>query len=417
MRTTIDVAVIGAGPYGLTLANALRKRGVEFEIFGKPLQCWKDHMPPGMLLKSFPWASSLYAAQRGFTIRDFCSSGTLPYHDTMMALTRETFVAYAEEFRSRLVPNIEPKTLLLLTRSPNGFRAELDDGRIVDARRVVIAVGMQPFRHAPGVLDRLPKELCSHSGEYGSLDRLAGRNITIVGAGASATDLAALLHEKGSLVCLAARADAVAFAAAPRRRGLLERLIKPASGIGEGLTLTMCAGAPGLLRLLPEVQRIKLAYPPTLGPMGGAFMRDRLIGKIQIKVGVQIAEATARGGSVHLYLRSRDGTLDVVRTDHVIAATGYKVDVQRLTFLDRRILDQIKCLRGAPILSAHYESSVPGLHFVGPIAAHSFGPVARFLFGTRHLCRSLSPWLPTALSRRLPRTSGRFTALEHAVPQ
>ena len=157
MRASIDVAIVGAGPYGLTLAHGLAERGIEFRIFGKPLEAWKANMPLGMLLKSYPWVSNLYADRKGFTVREFCGKRALPYHDTMMALSRETFVAYCEEFQSRLVPNVEPRMLQSLTRLPSGFRAELDDGQIVDARRVVIAVGVQPFRHMPETFGNLPQ--------------------------------------------------------------------------------------------------------------------------------------------------------------------------------------------------------------------------------------------------------------------
>src|SRR5262249_3945948 len=89
MRASIDVAIFGAGPYGLSLAHGLAECGIEFRIFGRLLEAWKANMPPGMLLKSYPWASNLYAHRRGFTVKEFCSRRALPYHDRMMALSRE----------------------------------------------------------------------------------------------------------------------------------------------------------------------------------------------------------------------------------------------------------------------------------------------------------------------------------------
>jgi thioredoxin reductase len=415
MSASVDVAIIGAGPYGLTLAHGLAARGIEFRIFGKPLESWKANMPPGMLLKSYPWASSLYAARQGFTLKEFCSRAAVPYHDTMMPLSRETFVAYGEEFRSRLVPNIEPRMLQSLTRSSSGFRAELDDGQIVDARRVVVAVGVQSFRHVPEMFNDLPAELCSHSGDYGSLDRLAGRDV-IVGAGASATDIAGLLAQEGCSVRLVARADEVTFAGAPRHRGLLERLIGPSSGIGEGWVLKLCAAAPELVHLLPEDYRLKLAYTPALGPLGGAFVRDSVIGKVRIETGFQISEVAPFGDRVQLHLRHRDGTSEAIKTDHVIAATGYRTDVRRLGFLDHRIRAGLRTIGGAPVLSADYESSISGLHFIGPISAGSFGPVMRFVFGAKHPSRLLPLYFSKALGRRRVTVSG-LGVLEPAVQQ
>jgi thioredoxin reductase len=416
MKASVDVAIFGAGPYGLCLAGSLAQSGIDARIFGHPLESWKANMPPGMLLKSFPWASSLYASEAGFTIKDFCSRSALPYHDTMMPLSRETFVAYGEEYRSRLVPNVERKMLQSLAQSSSGFRAELDDGQTVEARRVVIAVGLQPFKHVPQLFTELPADLCSHSGDYGSLNRLAGKSVVIVGAGASAVDLAALLSQEGASVCLVARADELKFAGAPRRRGPLAHIAWPSSGIGDGWTLTVCAMAPQLLQLLPDDYRARLAYPAALGPLGGAFVREQVIGGVKIKTGFQVSEAGVSGAGVQLRLRGRDGSSETIKTDHVIAATGYRPDVQRLGFLDWRIRAELRTVAGAPILSTNYESSVSGLHFVGPISAASFGPVMRFVLGTKHPSRSLPYYFSKSLARRSVASSG-IGVLKPAVQQ
>jgi len=91
----IDVAIIGAGPYGLSLAAHLNARGVEFRIFGEPMESWKTGMPPGMLLKSTPAASCLHDPERRFTVQQFCAERDAPYHDTLMALPLESFIAWA----------------------------------------------------------------------------------------------------------------------------------------------------------------------------------------------------------------------------------------------------------------------------------------------------------------------------------
>jgi thioredoxin reductase len=399
---SIDVLIVGAGPYGLSLASALRTKGIEFRIFGDAMGSWKANMPPGMLLKSYPWASNLYSTQKGFTTQEFCARQALPYHDTMVALSREAFVAYGSEFQTKLVPNVESGTLSLLTRSREGFRAEFGNGQIVEARRVVLAVGIQPFRHCPKVLGRIASEFWSHSGEYGPLDRLIGKEVAIIGAGSSATDLAALLNRAGARVSLIARAEALAFAGPPRHRGLLERLIAPSSGIGEGWVFKACANAPQLVHLLPESWRHDLAYARALGPLGGAFMSNQVIGKVDALLGREVTGAEVSGGRVHLNLSGRGGASEVVKADHVIAATGYRIDVDRLSFLDAHIMRKLRCAAKAPVLSADYESSVPGLYFIGPTSANSFGPVTRFVFGTQHPTRRLAG--------HFGRKSGKFAA-------
>jgi hypothetical protein len=88
-------------------------------------------------------------------------------------------------------------------------------------------------------------------------------------------------------------------------------------------------------------------------------------------------------------------------TDHVLAATGCKVDVNRLAFLDKSLLAGIKLYGGAPVLSSVYESTVPGLHFVGIASALSFGPAMRFVYGAKHPAATLAAHIQSAAWRRL----------------
>jgi hypothetical protein len=173
---------------------------------------------------------------------------------------------------------------------------------------------------------------------------------------------------------------------------LWERLSEPASGLGSGWVLKACADAPWLTRLLPDSYRLRLATIPR--PLGGAFMKDRVVGKVSLLLGRSVEQAEIHNGKVHLLTARKEGAKQTLEVDHVIAATGYKVDVDRIPFLDADVKIRIRRRGGAPALSPAYESSVPGLHFIGPVAANSFGPVARFVFGviypSRRLARELS---------------------------
>jgi cation diffusion facilitator CzcD-associated flavoprotein CzcO len=106
MTSSIDVAIIGTGPYGLSLAAHLDQQKIDFRIFGNPMAVWKDNMPPGILLKSYPWASSLSDPQSQFSVRQYCLEQEMPYDDTLMALSIESFIAYGEAFRQRFVRNV-----------------------------------------------------------------------------------------------------------------------------------------------------------------------------------------------------------------------------------------------------------------------------------------------------------------------
>ena len=255
----VDVAIIGAGPYGLSLAAHLGARGVEYRIFGETMGSWKSNMPPGMLLKSYPWASCLSDPGSEFSVKSFCTERALPYHDVMMPLPLDRFIDYGEAFQARYVPAVERKTLISLEPAADGFRATFDDGETVQARRVVVAVGLHPFKRLPQEAKRLPSRLCSHSGDYGSLAPLDGKEVIVVGSGSSASDLAALLHEHGVNVSLVARGPQLRFADRPRPRRLVERAMAPMSGIGHGWVLGTCAKFPQLIHLLSEDLRVRLA--------------------------------------------------------------------------------------------------------------------------------------------------------------
>jgi len=400
MSKPLDVAIIGAGPYGLSLASHLRAVGIDFRIFGKPMGFWNTNVPPGTLLKSYPWALNLHPAGTRFTLKEFCADQGSPYHDTRVALPLEVFVAYGESFQARFVPNVERKLLSFVESRSDGFRATFDDGEVVNVRRIVFAVGVYPFRHVPEALCGLPAEVLSHSGDFGPLGRLMGKQVAVIGSGASATDLAALLQERGALVSLISRTPQLNFAKPPRRRSVIARLINPNCAIGTGWALKACAAMPQLIHLLPEAQRRRFANAKEFGPLGCAFMKDRVIGKVPLFLARSLETAKIHGAKVRLHLVKNDGTREVLQTDHVLAATGYRIDLNRLGILDPVLLKHVRTKQDAPLLSAHYETSVPGLHFIGPASASSFGPVARFVFGATHPPPHLARYLLRALGHR-----------------
>jgi thioredoxin reductase len=383
----VDTAIIGAGPYGLALAAHLSKKGGEIRIFGEPMGAWKNNMPAGMLLKSYPWASNIADPESHFTVKHFCIKHGVPYHDYLGAVPLETFIDYGEEFQRLYVPFVERRMLAALQKNSAGFIGRFDDDETIHARRVVVAVGLTPFKALPSIANGLPAEVFSHSGDYGPFDRVAGKKVAVIGGGSSAVDTAALAHEAGIDVTLIARSSELPFADLPRIRGPIERMMAPDSGIGESWAMGVCARAPRLVNMMPEQIRLRLAYTKGLGPLGGAFMRERFAG-IPTLLSRHVTEIKARD-KVYLRLKGEKKN-EIFAADHVVFATGYKPDVSRLAFLDPQILAQIRRTITAPRLSRHYESSVPGLYFIGPAAAPSFGPVCRFVYGSYHPARHLS---------------------------
>jgi thioredoxin reductase len=396
----VEVAIVGAGPYGLSIAAHLGVRGIPFRIFGDPMSAWSKQMPKGMHLKSEGFASSLSDPDSAFTLRNFCEEKGLPYAETGLPVPLETFVAYGLEFQKRYVPTLEQKAVVSISQAASGFEIRLDDGEVLFARRVILAIGIVPFAHVPASLSALPPGFVSHSSEHSDLEKFRGQNVIVVGGGASALDLAALLREAGANVEVVARTSVIRFHDPPQPRSLRERIVRPTTGLGAGMLLLFYVKAPLVFRLLPRKIRID-RLRKTLGPAPGWFVRDRVEGKIPLRLGVEISVATVQQNHVTLQLTNRQNGNQTAVADHVIAATGYQVDVELLQFLDPALRRRLLTTEQAPSLSDTFESSVPGLYFVGVSAASTFGPLMRFACGSDFTARRLSSHLGRLLGHSL----------------
>jgi thioredoxin reductase len=399
----LEIAIIGAGPYGLSIAAHFRRRGIPFRIFGRPMDSWLAHMPKGMMLKSDGFASNIYDPDADFTLKQFCADRGIEYSDTGIPVTLETFSAYGLAFKERLVPELEDKLVVSLDRLPDGFRLRLDDGELVTTRRAVLAVGITHLEHVPAELAHLAPEYLTHSASHRDLEKFKGRKVVVIGGGASAIDLAGLLREADAEVQLVARQGALNFHGKPsvgKPRSFWQRIRHPQSGLGPGLRSWFFANAPALFHYLPKRIRVE-AVRKHLGPSGGWFAKEKVMGRVPLLLGYTPEGAEIQDGRVSLQLRSASGAHREILTEHIIAATGYKVDLARLAFLSTEIRSTIMTVEGTPVLSSTFESSVPGLYFVGISAANSFGPVMRFAFGAGFAARRITQALTKSVSQDL----------------
>lgn len=399
MSSFIDVAIVGAGPNGLSLAAHLAALGVEFRIFGKPMELWRERMPPGMKLKSDGKSSNLADPHDELKLGSFCAQEHIPYDDEQIPIKLATFIRYGMEFQRRFVPQLEERMLTALDTTGDGFVLRLNDGEIVVARRVVLAIGISHFTYVPEFLRHLPDEFVTHSSRYGPIDRFRGEEVVVLGAGASALDLAGLLKDGGSDVSVLARRNSIAFLAPPGARSLVRRLRSPDSGMGSGWQLFIFGYEPRVFHALPENIRRHKAQT-MLGPSTGWFMRASIVGEVPIETGVKPTHAEVKRGRVHIQATGRDGSAREIVTPHVISATGYRVDMRRLGFLSPDMLGRMKMIDYTPVLSSRFETSIPGLYVVGFAAVNDFGPIVRFVLGARYQARRLSHCLAESSASR-----------------
>jgi thioredoxin reductase len=411
MPDTSEVAIIGAGPYGLSIAAHLRARGIEHRIIGDPMQYWRGHMPKGMLLKSEGFASTLYDPKAEFALRHYCEEHKIEYADLGIPVRIEDFCEYGLAFQRRFAPGLENKKVTLLERARAGFRLELNDGESFAARCIVIATGLSHFEYVPPQLMSLPDGLFSHSSAHVHPQQFKGRDVTVIGGGASATELATLLHEAGCEVRVVARRPSLELhTRLELPRSLAQTIRRPMSTVGPGWRSRFFTDLPRVFHGLPKPVQYRL-IKGFLGPAGGWFLRGRF-DRVPLLAGYQVKRAEASGGRAVLWLQSANGDERRTETEHVIAATGYRADVRRLALLGTGITSQLKLLNNVPKLSSHFESSVPGLFFVGAAAAESFGPVLRFACGAKFAASRVSNHLAQVLrsTKRRNNTAARERA-------
>jgi thioredoxin reductase len=391
MSTT--VVVIGAGPYGLSTAAHLTARGLHVRVFGSPMASWAENMPAGMLLKSPPSASMLSAPEPGFTLDDYCrqtGEDRLTGHDQVPV---EMFVRYGRWFTEQLVPEVENVRVLGVDRQADGFHLKLASGEELRATAVVVASGMDGFAYVPEQLAALvPERLVSHSSQHADLAKFAGQDVVVVGAGQSAQESAALLHESGARVQLLARAQRLVFGAGPTPGPHWQ----PDTPLGRSWALYGVVHQAAAFRFLPVATRLRLVQR-VLGPFGSWWLKPRLDGVIPVHLGQYITGARRDGEGVTLTTQDGDGRTHTIETGHVLAATGYRVQLDALDFVGPELRAELTRTAGYPRLDAGLQSSVPGLYFTGIQAAATFGPLLRFTCGTEFA----APRLAAALAARV----------------
>jgi thioredoxin reductase len=360
---------------------------VSVRVFGDPMDSWRHNMPKGMFLKSEPFASSLSAPRAGYRLEDYCRSiGVRPLRDEE-AVPIELFVGYGRWFQEQLVP-IEQQRVRHARATGNGFEVELGSGEVFTTRSLVMAAGHVQFTHVPPVLaalangEPLPTPAISHTSQHDDLSKFAGSDVAVIGAGQSALESAALLHESGAGVHVLVRAPQVLWAGPPViDRTWKDKLLKPKSPLGPGWSLVASQRGAPVFRFLPEQTRLSIVKA-VLGPAGAWWLHDRVENVVEIRTSTSVAAASVEGDKVVLECAAPHGAHQRLVVDHVLAATGYRVDVDSIEFLDQNLRARVDRVAGFPALNGSFESSVPGLFFAGLSSAATFGPLMRFVCGT-----------------------------------
>jgi thioredoxin reductase len=385
--TRCDVAILGAGPYGLSATAYLsRVKGLDVHTFGEPMSFWQRNMPVGMLLRS-GWAATHIAGPEQSLTLDAFKAATGNHFSSPIPLDR--FIDYGLWFQRRTAPDLDSRKIIRIESHAKGFRLILEEDETFLARRVVIAAGISPFVWRPPEFAGLPGALASHTSEHREIGTFAGKNVLVIGGGQSALESAALLHEAGAEVEIVARARQIHWLG-----GLFSRTIH--SGLGPNLAKLLYAptdvGPAGISQIVARPDLVRRFSRPiqdwlrkrSIRPAGARWLVARLQ-NVPMKLGHSVVSAVPAGEKVRVKLD--DGSEQTV--DHVFLGTGYRVNVAKYDFFAPKLAQSIHRFQGYPQLREGFETSVPGLHILGAPAIWSFGPLMQFVVGTHYASRSL----------------------------
>src|SRR5579871_442387 len=381
--TLCEVAVIVAGPYGLSVAAHLHSRNLAPVVFGDVMGFWKTSMPKGIVLRSPLEGSHIGHPDQALTLDHFLSVEGVERREPVPI---EFFIRYGEWFQRAAVAAVDPRRVCRVESLPHGFSVSTEDGSTIRARRVVVATGLAGHEYRPPQFTHLASELATHCSAHSSLDRFAGRHVAVVGAGQSALESAALLLEAGAAVDVIARTDRIHWigkrTAPSSIQPLLDRFHAPAQ-IGP-FPLNWLVETPDALRLLPPTLR-RVISRRALRPAGASWLIPRLR-ELRLRTSRVVVSALEAGGRVRLKLDDRSE----LSVDHILLATGYRLDLNRYGFLAPELTFRMASSDRYPVLSRSLESSIAGLYFAGAAAVSSLGPLMRFVAGSNEAGRRIA---------------------------
>ncbi|WP_127529420.1 NAD(P)-binding domain-containing protein [Paenibacillus kobensis] len=375
--TIVDLIIIGAGPYGISLAAHAKAAGLSYVLLGQPMHFWKEQMPQTMFIRTNPLYISLSDSEDRWTIERFSEeTGT----ELSSPFPRPAFIDYAFWFAEQVGVEFTPELATEVRRDSEAYEIVTRTGRHISAACVIIATGLQHFSYIPDEMRTLPPCLLTHTFGQTGFDHFRGNSVAVIGSGQSAWEAAALLYIAGSETELLFRSEEVRYA-----------------GEDNAVTgLRLIESAEQFYRQPLEEKQARW-NTPRRGSVA-QFLKPYVEGKVKETGGVEIVRAEAQDGGTKALLTLSNGETRLV--DHIVCATGYRINLELLPFLAPELLSAIRRdtipFHGFPLLSEHFECSIPGLYFAGPLASHSHGPAFGFIAGIAQACRSIIPHIAGA---------------------
>jgi thioredoxin reductase len=358
----VDIAIIGAGPAGLSAAAYAVQNGLEARTFGEPMAFWKRAIVP-LPLRSQPASTNIDTPAAGLTYAEFVQKkalGELPY------IPFYAFLAYSQYFINQHDLNFQRSTVTDVSRAGEYWLVKTDKSECL-ARNIIVAVGLKG-------MERVPEAVAKWGGPYTcaseiqSFAPLMGKSAAIVGAGQSAVEIAIeAARVPGAAIHLLVRGAEITYRSIHSPGSIVYKLLfKKVDKVFHWLPLAL---QDMLLKFLLK----GTAEPSMEEKVRQSTIRTHMNGDI-----VEAADGCEK--PVKLWLRNGLS----FEVDHLILGTGYSYDVRKLPFLKQLVKNGVlRHSGGFPLLSRSSESSARGIYFAGMSALRLIGPQCQFVFGTK----------------------------------
>lgn len=369
----LDLAIIGAGPTGMSIAAHAESHGLNHAIFGEPWSFWYRHIIP-LPLRSPPATTNIDTPRSGFQFLDFARQFKLP---EAKRISFSEFIAYASWFAAQhqlcpirlAVQALRHEEGIWLIQTPRG---------IVRAHHVVAAVGLNGMHRQPAQALRHPRFYTAVS-DVKCFEEFRGKHVAVIGAGQSAAEAALALAAAGAKTHLVVRGHGIIYRSLHSPGALVFKFL--------------FKRADRFIAFLPRPLQTWLLRFLTKGTVEPGLRDELERGDVWIHSRSQVAPTV---GDVPVRLEICSPESEPIPVDHAVFGTGYAFDVRRIPFLRDVPLQHVE---GLPCLNRYGESSAPGLYFCGIAALRLIGPQAQFVFGTK----KLSPRIMAGI-RRFGRT-------------
>ncbi len=358
------VLIVGAGPYGVSIACELHRRGVPFVIAGEPFSLWFDNTLDNMAIRSDWHSSEIFTHDRVYDVRAFLQRHRPDDWQQLLGdrLPVGVFRDYLRDVLARLPFAIRPELVQKVQREGEGFVSTLATGEQVQSEVVVVATGIGRHRYLPPVLQQLDPEQVAHGWHVRDYSDWQDRRLLVVGAGQSAGEAVALLKQRNKVSWLL-RHDPVFYS---------EPLDLPVPVFNAVLKIS-----PWFYFMPRSFKKVfgRKFVIPTITP----DLQDQLVADdVEILRGdLERLGLRMEGGHIHASELQRD-------FDGIVAATGYHYHVDNLGFLDPALRAELRHDEGTPRLDYDFATSVSGLYMVGGMAEPAYGPAQRFMMGAAH---------------------------------